>query len=99
MVAEASAIPAGQLLLDKPYNGAGIGYNVSKSNDLHIFRPAHFWAGAPGFVLESAPHFTDPKCTGGHMELVWETPDFVEETLNCEVAAYAGGEYDEDRKS
>ena len=33
------------------------------------------------------------------MELVWETPDFVEETLNCEVAAYAGGEYDDDRKA
>jgi hypothetical protein len=32
------------------------------------------------------------------MDQVWETPDFVEETLNCEVASYAGGDYNEDRQ-
>ena len=32
------------------------------------------------------------------MDQIWETPDFVEESLNCEVAAYAGGDYGEERR-
>lgn len=31
------------------------------------------------------------------MDLIWMTPDFEEEALNCEVAAYAGGDYDDNR--
>lgn len=32
------------------------------------------------------------------MTLTWETPDFEEISLNCEVSAYAGGDYDDNRK-